>query len=65
MTSIPAAISKFTARISNVIIPERKDFFLNFYCISGICMKVRAFWRKKDQYPGLIISEIIDAKRRG
>ena len=26
-------------------------------------MKFRAFW-KKDEYPGLIISEIIDAERR-
>ena len=35
-----------------------------FYCISGMCMKFRAF-SKKDKYPILIISKIIDAKRRG
>ena len=29
-----------------------------------MCMKFRAFW-KKDKYPRLIISEIIDAKKRG
>ena len=29
-----------------------------------MCMKFRAFW-KKDGYPSLIISEIIDAERRG
>ena len=29
-----------------------------------MCIKCRAFW-KKDEYPNLIISEIIDAERRG
>ena len=29
-----------------------------------MCMKFRAF-SKKDEYPSLIISEFIDAKRRG
>ena len=29
-----------------------------------MCMKFRAF-SKKDEYSGLIISEIIDAERRG
>ena len=29
-----------------------------------MCMKFRAFSKKKDEYPSLIISEIIDAKRR-
>ena len=29
-----------------------------------MCMKIRAF-SKKDEYPGLIISEIIEAERRG
>ena len=30
-----------------------------------MCMKFRAFSKKKNKYPSLIISEIIDAKRRG
>ena len=30
-----------------------------------MCMKFRAFSKKKDEFPSLIISEIIDAKRRG
>ena len=30
-----------------------------------MCMKFGAFSKKKDEYPNLIISEIIDAKRRG
>ena len=29
-----------------------------------MCMKFRAF-KQKDRYPSLIISEIIDAERRG
>ena len=29
-----------------------------------MCMKLRGF-SKKDEYPSLIISEIIDAERRG
>ena len=30
-----------------------------------MCMKFKAFSRKKDEYPSLIICEIIDAERRG
>ena len=30
-----------------------------------MCMNYRAFSKKKDQYPSLIIPEIIDAERRG
>ena len=30
-----------------------------------MCMKFRAFLKKKDEYSSLIISEIIDAERRG
>ena len=30
-----------------------------------MCMKFRAFSKKKNEYPSLIISEIIDAERRG
>ena len=30
-----------------------------------MCMKFRAFSKKKDEYPSLIISEIIDSERRG
>ena len=40
------------------------DFFATFSCISEMCMKFTAFL-KKDEYPSLIISELIDAKRRG
>ena len=30
-----------------------------------MCIKFRAFSKKKDEYASLIISEIIDADRRG
>ena len=30
-----------------------------------MCMKFRAFSKKKNEYPSVIISEIIDAERRG
>ena len=43
---------------------QTKDFFYTFYCVSEICMKFRAF-QKKDEYPSLIISEVIHAERRG
>ena len=64
MTSIPQQYAEFTATISNAIIFQTKIFFWIFYCISEMCMKFRAFF-KKDEYPSLIISEIIDAERRG
>ena len=44
---------------------QKQDFFLIFYCISDMCMKFRAFPKKKNEYPSLIISEIIDAEIRG
>ena len=33
-----------------------------FDCISEMCMKFRTFW-KKEQYPSLIITEIIESER--
>ena len=30
-----------------------------------MCMKFRAFTKKENEYPFLIISEIIDAEKRG
>ena len=56
--------AEFPATISNAIISKTKDFVWIFYCISEMCMKFRPF-PKKDEYPSLITSEIIDAERRG
>ena len=30
-----------------------------------MCMQFRRFWKKKDEYPSLIISEIMDCERGG
>ena len=30
-----------------------------------MCMQFRIFWKKKDEYPSLIISEIMDCERGG
>ena len=56
--------TEFLATISNTIVSETKDFIWIFYSISEICMNLEHF-RKKDEYPSLIISKIIDAERRG
>ena len=57
-------MQNFFATISKTIISQKKDFFWIFDCISEMCMKFRPF-SKKDEYSSLIISEIIDAERRG
>ena len=43
---------------------KTKDFLWIFYCISEMCMEFRTFWTK-DEYPGLIISEMMDCERGG
>ena len=43
---------------------KQKIFSGFFFSISEMCMKFTAF-SKKDGYPTLIISEIIDAEKRG
>ena len=40
---------------------KQKTFSWFFIPISEMCMKFKAFW-KKDGYPSLIISEIVDAE---
>ena len=64
MTSIPTAIWRIYGNNFKRHYLKNKRFFRDFFCISEICMKFRAF-SKKDGYPSLIISEIIDAERRG
>ena len=59
MTSIPAAIC-ITSRnnFKRHYLRKKKlylDFWLHFWSVH----------QKKDEYPSLIISEIIDAERRG
>ena len=43
---------------------KNKDFLWIYYCISEMCMQFRPF-KKKDEYPSLIISEITDCERGG
>ena len=62
MTSIPSATCMIYSNIFKRYYLRNKRFFWIFYIISEICSKFRAF-SKKDEYPTLIISEIIDAER--
>ena len=64
MTSIPLAICRIYRNNFERQHLENKKFFLDFYWISEMRMKFRAF-SKKDEFSRLIISEIIDAERRG
>ena len=65
MTSIPAAICTIYRRKFKRHYLRNERLFLDFYWISEMCMKFRAFPKKKDGYPSLVTSEIIDAERRG
>ena len=53
----------FWQQLQNTLISERKDIFSIFYCIFQMCMKFRTFWKKKQEYPSLIITEIIASER--
>ena len=55
---------QFTTTISNVIISQKKDFFWFFIAFLKCAWNLDHF-QKKDEYPSLIISEIIDAEKRG
>ena len=55
---------EFTTTISNVIISEKKDFFWFFIAFLKCAQNLEHF-EKEDEYPSLIISEIIDAEKRG
>ena len=64
MTSIRQQYAEFPATISNAIISETKYFFCFFIAFLKSAWNLEHF-QKKDEYPSVIISEIIDAKRRG
>ena len=69
MTSIPVAICRICGNNLKHHDLEIKRFFMSFYCISEIAF-LKCAWnlehfQKKDEYASLIISEIIDAERRG
>ena len=56
MTTIPAAICR--------VYLKKKDFFW-FFIVFLKCAQNLEHFQKQDEYPSLIISEIIDAERRG
>ena len=56
--------AEFTTTISNVIISKTKDFFWFFIAFLKCAQNLEHF-QKEDEYPSLIIFEIIDAERRG
>ena len=55
--------AEFIATISNDFISKTKDF--SWFLIAFLkCARNLEHFQKKDEYPSLTISEIIDAKRR-
>ena len=62
MTRIPAALSRFCVNNFKRLYRKKEKLFVDFYCISEMCMKFRTFWKKKE-YPSLIITEIIASER--
>ena len=56
--------AQFTTTISNVIISEKKDFFW-FFIAFWKCEQNLEHFQKHNEYPILIISEIIHAERLG
>ena len=59
MTSIPAAICRISRNNFKRHYLKNKRFYLDFL------LHFRSVHQKKHDYPSLIISEIIDAERRG
>ena len=65
MTSIPAPIWKIYRNNFKRHYLINKKLFLNFFFAFLKCAWNLEHFQKKDEYPCLIISEIIDAERRG
>ena len=57
-------MQSFPATISNAIISETNDFFWFFISFLKCAWNLEHF-QKKDEYPSLIISAIIDPEKRG
>ena len=65
MTSIPAAICRISRNNFKRHYLRNKRLFLDFLLHFWNVHEIWSIFKKKDEYPSLIISEIIDAKRRG
>ena len=64
MRSIPAAIWRiYSNKFKRHYLPQKK-LFLNFLLNFLKCAWNLEHFQKKDEYPSLIISEIIEAERR-
>ena len=64
MTSIPAAICKIYRINFQRHYPRNKRLFLDFLLHFWNVHEIWSIFKKKYEYPSLIISEIIDAERR-
>ena len=65
MTSIPAAICRIYRNNFKRHYIKNKSLFLDFLILFLKCAWNLELFEKKDEYPSLIISEIIDAEWRG
>ena len=65
MTSIPEAICRiYRSKFKRHYLRNKRlflDFLLHFWNVH----EISSIFKKKDGYPSLIISEILDAERRG
>ena len=62
MTSIPVAICRISDNNFKRVYLKKERLFFIFYIISEMCIILRTFW-KKEEYPSLIITEIIASER--
>ena len=65
MTSIPAAICRIYSNNFKRYYLKKKNTFSWFFIPFLKCAWYLEHFQKKDKYPSLIISEIIDAEKRG
>ena len=65
MTSIPTAICRIYRNNFKRHYLRNKRLFLDFSLHFWNVHEIYSIFKKKDEYPTLIISEIIDAIRRG
>ena len=65
MTSIPAAICRISRNNFKRHYLKNKRLFLDFLLHFWNVHEISSISEKKNEYPSLIISEIIDAERRG
>ena len=63
MTSIPAAICKIYRTIFKRDYLKKQKTFSQFFIAYLKCAWNLEHFQKKDEYPSLIISELIEAKR--